>query len=760
MTAPPMPTPAGFAGAADNLNDPTQDIVQQAVAIVLHQQAAPSPANQIVKPRPPEFAIDLGPDEVKKRLAAALYGPDFPPINADPKNPNSITDFEWCSWVSGRWTAHRGAVEKHLWLMERNRLFRAGQQWVSSNATSRGRGPWREPMKPADTARTVYNMIDKALDQRLQVLADQRPGFIVEPSTQDPEDKSQAEARQLALEDQYDKQNMSAVSAEASFWAQTDGVSFLHVFWDPDAGPWDESMGTPDRKRPLGDLTTEVVRCESVRVSANASRTRKPYYVIIREILPVTETAYLYGIAGVSPTSDQATAMTGAPGTDGGMNRWVLDQTTVGEGDRLRDQDVVERFTMYVEPQPDLLPDGLQIVTLGDHVVSMTPLLFKVLPVIPVRDGSTDPSYFPRPIMEQWIDHQMRVNALVSAIVDSIRVNKSGRFIARPGAIQQETFLGGGTNVLEVNGAIGSLDDIIKPVDGFSIGPDTENQLDREIKAFENASGWNDQSRGQISGDASGRAILAAREQLERVFAPPVSALADGLTDWAKVVIAGMAFGYDMPRSLGSVGNSRPDLAKGLTKDMFDGPCTAKVDKETLMPVPRVYREFRLDDLLAKGILNQQQYARRMKFGFIGDLDTPDEDQEARAKRIVAAILNQQPVPEMRWQDNEAIHQDVLERDIILNDDKPPQIIMAAQQRWTELANQAQMKAGGMTGPPGIQNPAGPSGPLGGASAVSGPSAPGPLTQPLPQSSPSLAIPMGGSQQDDAARQFEGMAPQ
>jgi len=750
---------AGPAGTQPPMTDPVIGAIQATMRETLppmHQDAAPSEANSIVAPNPPDQLADIPKDEQKKLLAAALYGSDFPAIEEDPQPE------DWASWVRGRWDAHRSAVEKHLWLTERNRLFRSGVQWISSSA--RGRGPWREPQKPVDSTRAVYNMIDKALDQRLQIANDQRPGFHVEPTTYDPEDKRKAEARQLGLEYQYDQQDMDEHRQVADFWSQTDGVAFWQTFWDPDAGPWDERMGNaPDEKKPLGDLRTRTLRVEQVRVSANASRTDAPYYVIIREVIPATEAAYRHGIAGVNPTASTNPGIgTTQSGADTGMNRWVLDQTTVGEGERLNNQDTVERFTIYVERQPDVLPDGLEMIIIGDAVVwGPGPLLFKMIPVVDVRDGSTDPSYYPRPVMEQWVDTQMRINALISSIYDCLRANKGGRFISRPGAVVQETFVGGGTSVIEVNGAIGSLDDVIKPVQGFSIGDDTKNALELEIKAFENASGYNDQSRGQISGDASGRAILAAREQLERVFAPGVKAKARAFTKWAKIQIAGMAFGYDVPRDLGPVGNDRPDLARQLSREAFDGPADVKCEEETLMPMPRVYRQFLLDNLLDRGLITPQQYMRRQSSAMIGDLDTPDEDQHARAMRIAEAIRLRQPVPEMRWQDNEAIHQDVLEREIILQDDLQPDIIAAAQQRWSDLANQATAKQGGGP-PPMLAAPSGGSGP--------GLSAPSPQTQPLATGSPSagsapplggpMAPGMGATQQQDAAQQFEGVSPQ
>lgn len=748
-----MTAPAGVfdpqttaIGAPPMIDEEITRIQQDAVAQSMGQEPTPeqSQVQEIVVPNPPTYLESLPRDEQARLLAAALYGADFPALN------ESDEESDWVSWVRGRWSAHRSAVEKHLHLIERNRLYRAGQQWISS----KGRGPWRESLKAVDSARVVYNMIDKALDHRLQVATDQRPGFHVEPVTQDPDDKRKAEAQQLALEYQHDQQQMDEVMKVAAYWAQTDGVAFLETYWDADAGPEDEGMGENGEKKPLGDLRTRVRRVEQVRVSANATRTEAPYYQIVRDVIPATEAAATYGLAGVQPGA-QTLSATQNGDTSPGINQWVLDQTNVGEGDRLRDQNTVERFIIYVDRHPDILPEGLQMIVVGDSVVwGPGPLLFKRKAVVPVRDGSTDPSYYPRPIMEGWLDHQVRVNAYVSALVDSVRVNKGGRFVSRPGAIQRETFIGGGTSVMEVNGAIGSLDDVVKAVQGFSVGEDVKFGLELEIKAFENASGWNDTSRGQIANDASGRAILASREQLERVFSPPVSAIAQAYTEWGKVNIAGMAFGYDVPRNLGTVGKGRPDLARALTAQDFDGISDVKVKAETLMPMPRAYRQFRLDDLLAKQLITPQQYLRRIEWAFTNNLNTPDEQQEARARRIAEAIRLRQPVPEMRWQDNEAIHQDVLEREIILQDDLEPDIIKAAQQRWADLANQSAQKMGGMM-PPMAGAPAAP----GGAEPPQLPSG----TQPLAAANPSVgaAPPMvAPTDQGAAAAEFESLSPQ
>jgi hypothetical protein len=583
--------------------------------------------------------------------------------------------------------------------------------------------------------------MDKALDQRLQVIMDQRPGFLVSPATNDPDDRRKAQAQQMALEYTFDQLQMQRMAREAAFWAQTDGVSFWHMFWDPDRGPWDERLGNaPGERRPLGDLGCQTLRVEQVRVSPNATATQPPHWVVVREVISRAEAAYRYGAAGLD-AADTTLSTGNAPTYSGseGIGAWVLTQTTVGEGQRLRDEDVTERFTLYLAPHPDVLPEGLQIVVVGEEVVfGPKPLFWNVIPVVPVRDGSSDPSYFPRPVMEQWIDHQVRTNALLSKWVENIRVNAGGRFLTRPNAIATETFMGGVTSMIEVRGA-GSMSESIQPVQGFSIGNDVKEALALERQAFENASGWNQVSRGQTTGE-SGRAIIANREQLERVFSPVVAALAQAFTDWAKVALAGMAWGYDVPRSLGTVGKGRPDLARAISGSDFDGQSDVKVEQASMMPMPLAFRMYLLDNWLQTGVIDIKEYRRRQQFAVATNIASPDDDQEARAKRIADAIRQGIEPPPMRWQDNEAIHQDVLEREILLQDDLDPMVVEAASERWIALANQSTQKQGGA--PPG-EMPGAPAlpgaGPAGGPPATSVPSVPsGQL--PLASSNPPIGV--------------------
>lgn len=775
MTAPPMP-PNSLP-----TNGLPQDMVEALIASVQAAERAEAQpvadyttksANEKMAPNPPEDADLVDPLDRRQGLMRALYGPDFPLIDAladavaageRDLSVHVLAKYtepdDWCSWGRGRWDAHRASVATHLWLTQRNRLYRAGQQWVSS----KGRGPWREPPGATEKARIVHNLEDKALDQRLQIITDQRPGFEVDPNSFDPDEKRKASARQQALEFTYDAQKMEDQARNAAYWAGTDGVAFWHVYWDRDAGPWDKRMAENGGKGlPLGDLRTQTLRCEHVRVSSNATATEDPFYVVLRDVIPETEAAFMYGDAAVQDKS-QMDGGAGAVGAgsqlyESGIAGWVLDVTNPGEAERMRNVPTTERFTVYVDRHPDLLPEGLQMVIVGNALVwGPDDLQFGVIPVVPVRDGSTDPSYFPRPIVEQWHDHQIQLNAALSLVVNNIRVNAGGRLLARPDAITRETFVGGSTNIVEVDGS-GPLGDQILPLQGFSVGQDVKDFVTLKIKAFEDASGYNDTSRGQIDGDASGRAILAAREQLERIFAPPVEAVARAYMAWGKVCLAGMAWGYDVPRDLATLGKGRPDLARALSAKDFDGPATVRVEKGSLIPMPKAYRMFMLDNWHDKGIINNQQYMRRAEFGIIDDISTPDEDQEARAKRVCDALrLSMPDVPPMRWTDNEAIFQDVIEREILLQDDLSPDVITHATAVWTGYANQATAKQAGQV--PGATTTAPPPAPaIGQGPAPVAPTSA--LHPPMAAAGTALAGAAGASSQDQAAKLFEATATQ
>lgn len=707
-----------------------------------------------------EFQAPL--DDNARSVMEAMYGAAFPLL--DPSNGEE----EWAAWPENLWESLGSGVRARLHLVERNRLFRQDIQWVSSQ----GFGPWREPPRPKDAARVVDNRIGPALDQRLQIITEQRPGFRAKPASQDMGDMKRAEAQQLALEYQYDQQEMLSHIRELGYWAGTDGVSFGEVYWDPEAGPWHEwqtydkqgaqtpagsdgmPAATPFRSK-LGDVQTRVRRIEQVRVSPNASATRKPWFVVLRDVLPKGEAIRLHGSNVVNAETASETADDASVGSVPKIRSGYV----LPEAEELySEQDLVDRFTIYCE-RSEFLPQGLTLIVVGKKIVFKGPLLFGCLPVFRFTDGSSDPAYFPRPIMDSWIDPQMRINAVLSKWVENVRINSGMRFVSKPGGVVGETTVGGTLNVVEVKG-IGNLTELVKEVEGFSLAPDAKELLAIEVRRFEALSGDNDVSRGSFSAEQSGRAILAIREQLERIFSPPVQAASEAMTHWAKITLSAMHWGYDIPRTIGVTGSGRPDLARELSSDDFDGVTDVFIDPETLMPMPRALRLFLLKEMFSQQLMSPQEYRRRLPFAWTRSLGSPDEDHEARARRVAEAIRrtgNPAALP-ILWQDNEAIHQDVLERELILPDNTPEPMRKAAIMRWSLLAQQAMMKMGGMM--PGAGVP--PGGP--GNNKQAGQQGLSPNEQPFQGTSPGIAASSystigGGSDQQASSQEFDQRSP-
>jgi hypothetical protein len=752
---PYLATPGDDALLAGDIGDPLLDLMQETAEQDFNREALggdPSTSGDVFAAPVPDVAGQYGEagqgaggpeavDPEKRRQAvAALYGANCPLAKRGEEPP---TPAEWAQWPKALWESLAPTVAGPIHRAQRNRLMRKGIQWISSGA---GMGPWREPPKPKDAARMVANMIRPALDQRIQILVEQRPGFRTEPTTHDPAAIRKAEAQQMALEYQFNQQDTETWMAEAEYWAQTDGVSFACVYWDPDRGPWFEAGA--DRYRG-GDLCTMIYRLENVRVSPNASATRKPFYWVIREELSQAEAVALYGEGVLEVSTDVRIGSDGGRSTGydtGTAYRLGAAQT---DADMLADQATVDRFTIYCEPT-EYLADGLVMVAVGDVVVAEPkPLPFGKVPLLRWTDGSTDPAFYPEPLMDDWIAEQQMVNAALSKWVEGVRRQTDGTLVARSGAIATETLVGGMTSLIEVRGA-GAVQDALTKLPPTAVGQDVKDLLDFGVKRFEMKSGWNDTSRGSFDAGDSGRAILAQREVLERVFSPPIKAAAKTMAKWGELTLLGMKWGYTQPRLLGIVGQSRSDLAVQVTAETFDGIADVHIDPETMQPLPRTLRLFLLDDMLMKGLISPQEYRRRMPFAFARSMESPDEDQFARAKRVAEAIRQSgQPwgppgsgVLEIRWQDDESIHQDVLQRDLILPDDLDPMIRQAAVARWTMLAQQGAMKMAMLApapAPAGDGGEGGSSGPKKGAKQD-------PKTQPLAMNNPSVSSrPSGGS---------------
>jgi hypothetical protein len=630
--------------------------------------------------------LELENIEKRKKALKAIFGDNFPLVL-----DHEPTDSDWTNYCESLWVSRTPGVQRSIWQAERHRQFRAGSQYQSR---TNGYGAWREPAIPKDTVRIVDNCIRPALAWQMQVVAEQRPGWSFKPTNTDADRLRKASAQQRAVEYQYDVQKMRVKIQEAIYWAQTDGASFAMTYWDPEAGPWEE-LEEGKGPVPLGEPCTKIYRIEQVRVSPEASATVEPMDWLVREILPLSQAVALYGPEVADALDQQLLAQQTSQFST--TNQYAYQPL-------FQDQKTVSRYTIFARKSP-WLPQGLTAVVVGKKLVyGPVGLLMGRVPMIRFTDGSEDPAFFPTARIQLAIAPQMRVNMLWSKWYESIRKNAGGRFATKTNAVPTETFIGGETSLLEVRTS-GDIRESILPIQGFVVGNDIKEALDREKDIIGDLTGYTKEARGQFSSDQSGRAILAQREQLERVFAPLVMATAEAMSEWAKQMVGWMRFGYQVPRKIAITGKDRADLATNITAADLDGIVDVSVDPETMVPQPKALRQWLLDNAYDRQLISKEQWLERSPFGDVRDMEGPAKVQFAKAKRLTEALRLRQPAEPVLWQDDEAMMQNILERDLILAGGIEDDVRQAALQRWQEYAEQSAKKRGPQ--PPAPESPEG-----------------------------------------------------
>lgn len=609
----------------------------------------------------------------KERLQRK-FGVDFPALDSQDGSA-------WRKWVEGQRKKQEPIMRDKRLHWSRHRHFRNGHQWIS---TRDGR-LWREPQSDVNDLRPVQNIIGPALDFRLGILAEQRPGFRHEPIGGGVSGRESAEAQQAVAEYYFYVLRAWLAFLDAWFHAQTDGVSFLHVFIDKSKGPSKEDIdlippsdpryagleaqgyevgedgllilpfadegveappGAPARLLYEGDICHRVLLAHEVLFSPEARSINGPMeprarWALIRRMRDVAEARIETG----DPTIESETTVTSQSDIlDMPIDRSMGWQRGLPPFPTRRQRiiDGVPEYLLWITP--DQYEPGLElgkwIRIVGNTIVEQgDELPGGLIPLARFTDGSADTDIFPRPSMSDWIGDQTAINALLGALLKHARYFAGGRILATKNTILEETYSNVVGSVVEYQG--------MKP-DVFpatQASPDAWKLLDWMIKKLEDKTGWSDIARGQLSQtgsaqDVSGRAVLASQQLFERTFGPAVRAAAEGATEWAHIVVRYAQWLFEEPRLIPAVGG-RGDLAKKISSDNLGDRPVVYVDPETLMPLPRALRQQMLEDQLDKGRISQYTYQQRSTYADIRDVAMGDTDQWARAQWINTLIEDQ-----------------------------------------------------------------------------------------------------------------------
>lgn len=683
------------------------------------------------------------------------FGEHFPDPGKDLRAGKPVKERGklWREWVRSEIERQKGTRREKALHWARHRHFRQGRQWISS----RDGRTWREPNADENRVRAVLNLVGPALDFRLGLLTEQRPGWRHTPVPgAGVAARETAEAQQSVVEWYYQRDRLWRLFGVVFEAAQTDGCAFIHTLIDPDAGPEREDVvllpPSDERFEALlaqgyerndegllvlpraeegeilppsaephrfqdGDLKFRALLAHETLADPEAKTINGPLdparWFVVRRVIDVERARAEADDDSIEPDVSNirndplhSAHHHGGPHFQRGLPPYPTSREEIRDG--------VESYLIYL-PASEEFGGGAWRRVIGDRLIGgADELPGKVIPVSRVTDGATDHDLYPRPVMADWIPDQMVVNAVLSALITHVKVWGGGRLIAQRGTVVTETLTNFAASLVEYEG--------IKPDElrAQRVSGDVWEFLVFMIRQLENKTGHTDLARGMVTGggsfqDITGRAILGARELFERQFGPMVRSAADGLSEWADVTVRLARWLFkDSPRLIPMTG--RPDLAKRIDASKLEGPTSVFVDPETLQPLPRALRNQMLVDLLDRGLITVEEFQKRAPYADVRNVHMGDVDHWRRAQWVNtvleerwAELISREPeellAPEsgiaVLWQDDPKAHKRAL-NEIVLDDRQPWPLRKLASDRWQIYDDLERAKAGVAPIPPEV----------------------------------------------------------
>lgn len=690
-----------------------------------------------------------------------LFGEGFP-------GKGSRSGKAWTLWIEKRIDEQRAAMDDRNLHSARHRNFRMGRQWIST----RDRKSWRVIEGDQNKIRAVLDIIGPSLDFRLGIMTEQRPGFRTHPLGTGVAAKETAEAQQMTAEFHQNRLKGGQLLRGLKYNAQTDGVAFAHVFVDRNAGPTKrdvelvpsndprfemlksqgyeevggnlelplnesgakEEAGTEVRSFPTGEIGTRIVKAHEVFFDVEAMTVNGPYdrakWCILRRVRDL-------GVARIETGKGDLTAdpkatlqdpvldaldLAGTSASTQGFTRGLPPYPTTRAGSR-RQNPAVFDYLIYIAPAKEAgVEDGLWRRVMGGKVLAGTEELpGGKIPLARFSDGSTDTDILPIPVITQWINDQISINALWSTLLEHVRIFGTGRVLAPQGTVLKETYSNIVGSLLQYTG--GGKPEFLSAT---SAGRDTWSQLQMAIDLLREKTGWTKFAVGQVTGsgslsEVSGRALLGAKEMFERNFGNDIRASAEGMSELAVLWVDYSRWLYDDARMIPFLG--RGDLAKKISGKDLGEETVVYVDDTTLMPVPFALKNQMLVDMVDRGWITLDEYKRRSPFADIRNVMMGDQPQWERAQWIntyleenweeLAGVqdfaIRFSPgvgIP-ILWQDDPSVFKRALE-EIIFDERKSLQLRDIAQERWgiyDQLGLTKQPPTDPATGQPGPPQP-------------------------------------------------------
>ena len=144
------------------------------------------------------------------------------------------SDEELATWEAQLWDDQNDYLEEMQKEWRQHLFYCANVQYIAYHRTQhrwipRKTVPWR--------IRSIYNVVQKAVNIRIARLTENKPSVSVQAQTIDREDIEKTEYKETLFWYLWQSLNLQDKWVRARSWAAKCASGFLKVGWDPDAGP-------------------------------------------------------------------------------------------------------------------------------------------------------------------------------------------------------------------------------------------------------------------------------------------------------------------------------------------------------------------------------------------------------------------------------------------------------------------------------------------------------------------------------------------
>jgi hypothetical protein len=184
-------------------------------------------------------------------------------------------------WLDQKKEAGKPAVQNMQ--MKLNLAFVLGYQWVTWDARVRAyRRPNIDVTDPNAPVRLKSNKIGSLLERAIAKLTKTAPLPEARPVSDDDNDVDSARVGTRILSHEMDRLNWRSRLQKFMFWPGTLGWSYMHVYWDPNAGEVLANDPDPDIEDAImqGDICMEEVPAFELSVDPSANCMEEAKWVV------------------------------------------------------------------------------------------------------------------------------------------------------------------------------------------------------------------------------------------------------------------------------------------------------------------------------------------------------------------------------------------------------------------------------------------------------------------------------------------------